>query len=149
MGRSTNGGICFGVKFEEDHRFPWDSEEYGGDLEEWWIYEVCKYENPFDWRYDLTEAEIDEYLQSRRDFSDTHPAPAELVNYCSSECPMYILAVPSSVVTCKRGYPETFNPVDLRTGGSQKLIDFCAALAESSLIDDDMKPQWYLTIYTD
>ena len=37
MGVSTDGQICFGIAFEECTEFPWDSEEYDGDIDAWWL----------------------------------------------------------------------------------------------------------------
>src|SRR5437868_783086 len=53
--------------------------------------------------------------------------PVELVNYCSGDYPMYMLAVPSSILSNSRGYPEEFDPIKLVVTDKEKapLIDFC------------------------
>lgn len=81
MGVSTDGVICLGIPFEERCKFPWHNKEYGGSgqdaLEAWW--------------------------EGR---SEGQELPVEMVNYCSDEYPMYVLAVRGSVQECRRGYPH-------------------------------------------
>jgi len=67
MGQSTDGQICYGVKFEEDFEFPWDDDPYL-DEDDWWL-------------EGASEAEIDEH---RRDWLKAHPLPFELVNLVSN-----------------------------------------------------------------
>lgn len=72
MGVSTDGVICLGIPFEERCKFPWHNKEYGGSgqdaLEAWW--------------------------EGR---SEGQELPVEMVNYCSDEYPMYVLAVRGTV----------------------------------------------------
>ena len=36
MGMSTDGEIHYGIKFDEDFVFPWNTDEFEYDIEEWW-----------------------------------------------------------------------------------------------------------------
>lgn len=42
MTTSTNAELCFGIEFDEGYEFPWDEE--WEDIEDWWIYEICQFE---------------------------------------------------------------------------------------------------------
>lgn len=88
MSVSTDGQLCYGILCGEDIEFPWDDQQYDGDIDLWWA-TICGF------LYDQ------EYL----DFLTNHPLPVELVNYCSAGYPMYILAVPLSGTSARRGYP--------------------------------------------
>jgi hypothetical protein len=153
MGVSTNGQICFGVVCEEDTEFPWDDGEWGGDIEEWWRTAVCGY-IPEEEIYDESggyiggkepsREKIASYHDAQRAFDALHPVPVELVNYCSDDCPMYILAVPSSSLSCSRGYPESFRPEDLKV--SQEEIDSLLEFCRTHGIEHG-EPGWWLTSY--
>jgi len=153
MGISTDGQICFGNVYEEDFEFPWDAVEFDGDHEDWWRKE-CGYK-PSTVLFDEdgeylngvkpSQSAIDDYFQEQREFDVAHPFPVEIVNYCSGECPMYILAVPSSFKSNSRGYPEKFEPSELKVSDEEiaALRNFC--------IKYDLIPEedagWYLTSY--
>lgn len=120
MSTSTDGIICYGSVFEEGYEFPWDGE-WDGDLEEWWR-DVNEYKPPFE-LFDKNGNYIDgkeppkslfkEYYDHRHDWLENNPVPVELVNYCSGDYPMYILACPSSVKRANRGSPQEINDNDL------------------------------------
>src|SRR5687768_12176248 len=106
MGTSTNGEISYGIAFDEDFEFPWDDDDGEGDLENWWL-AVNGYKPPFE-VYDEngyiggkrpSEEKLSEYFAAQRSFQAAHPLPVELVNVCSGEYPMYILAVKETVLT--------------------------------------------------
>ena len=153
MGVSTNGQICFGIMFEEDFEFPWTNYEDGeGDIESWWIYQVHGFKHDielYDERGEYlnghkpSDEELERYYGPKREFEKTHPLPVELVNYCSGDCAMYILAVPSSCLSARRGYPEEFNPTDLMVSAADKevLIHFC----DQHGIEAPSEPKWYLS----
>ena len=114
MGTSTNGQICYGVAFEDGYEFPWDAD-YDGDIDAWWIYEVHGFKHSveiFDTAgcylngREPSPDEVSRYFKEIRDFSEAHPLPVKLVNYCSGDCPMYALAVPSSFIRAGRGCPR-------------------------------------------
>lgn len=148
MGVSTNGQICYGVLFEEGFEFPWD-----GDIEKWWR-EMQGYKPPFELYDDAgeyvggqkpPENKIEDWHSHRREFDKAHPVPVDLVNVCSGDCPIYILAIPEYVYSARRGYPEAFDPTKL-------LID---PVKEAQLLmfigdhigNEHYAPKWYLSSY--
>jgi len=142
MSTSTDGQICFGVLVDE---LPDDN------LDSWWL-DVLGYEPPFK-LYESgsyingvkpSEDKIKEYYAHKFDFQEIHPLPVTLINYCSRDHPMYILAVPSSVRSARRGYPEPFDPAGLKVEQNEveKLLRFCD--------DYNLKcswPRWWLSSY--
>ena len=94
MGTSTNGIICLGIPFEESTWFPWYKEDEEDDY--------CPEDRLTIWWRELGHKEED--------------LPVEMVNYSSSGCPMFILAVKGSVHECNRVYPTKFNIDALQTG---------------------------------
>ena len=103
MSQSTDGQICFGIAFPEGFEFPW-----GDDSEKWWR-TINGYKPPFklytddneDYLDELgnvtrerPEKRIDAYYEAQRRWDAKHPFPVLLVNYCSGDYPMWILAVP-------------------------------------------------------
>jgi len=148
MGESTDGQLCCGIMFEEDFEFPWDDEAV--ELDEWWrIVNNCQVESPFtEWGYykpGVTDS--GDYYDQLRQWDKENPIPVELVNYCSGDCPAWILAVPSSVRSCSRGHPLKFQPpTDLIVTFPEvmDLVDFC----EQFKIDiKGLQPAWYLSSY--
>jgi len=154
MGVSTDGQICFGIAFnEEGATFPWDSDEYDGDIEDWWIYAVQGYQRPFE-IFDAdgeylegicpSRERIAEYYQLWHDFKESRPAlPIALVLHCSYDFPMYILAVPRTVKVASRGYPEEITPSEMVITQEERdlLVNFC----EEHNIEAEDKPRWWLS----
>lgn len=148
MGVSTDGRICYGALFEEGTEFPWDED--GQDIEDWW-------RDQYDWEpskevYDragnylpgITRADIDAYYKERRDWLKEHPLPVELVNVCSGDCPIYILAVPGTVKTANRGYPvEIDKDVDfaLDPKADIALVEFL----QTHELEPEGPAKWYLS----
>lgn len=151
MGVSTDGQICFGIAFENGQEFPWDSSEYDGDIETWWICAVHEYQSPFE-IYNNNggylggvkppDERINEYYQAERDFKSAHSLPVELVYHCSGDCPMYILAVPRTIKKAARGYPEEIKPGEMIVTQDEcgLLVEFC----ETHGIEAEV-PRWWLT----
>ena len=156
MSQSTDGHICFGILLEEGAGpFPWDEDdEYGyGDIEEWWR-KINGYKPPFEiWEEHVAEylpgvtLEMkDEYYNHRRDWKKVNPVPVELVNYCSCDYPMYIIALSETCKNANRGYPEAFEPNDLVVSAERamELINFCKKYG----IDmGEEYPRWWLSSY--
>lgn len=152
MGTTTNGQICFGIALIEDYEFPWaDTHEDG--VEAWWR-EQCGYKPSIE-LFDEhgaylngvkpTAEAIAAYFSEQREFDAARPMPFELVNYCSSECPMYALAVPGTVITARRGYPEKIDPTAFVSDvDADKLSAFMAFCADMGIGND---PDWMLTSY--
>lgn len=152
---STDGIICYGIFIGEDYDLPWLNNKYDGDSEDWWIYEICKYKSPIDiWdehghlRKDIkiTQKDYDLYYSSLRNFKKEHPIPVEVVYTCSDGCTEYIIAVRGTVISASRGYPETFNPKNLKVTENQRdeLVKFCKKYIH---ISEELLPKWYLSSY--
>ena len=139
MGISTDGIICFGILFEEGHTFPWQEslddlgeevyDDYA-DPEEWYAKQKGWDKNVHQWSWQWVKE---------------NPLPFKLVNYCSGDCPMWILAVPETVNECSRGYPEALNPraFTVEDYRINELLNFCAAY---NITVPDI-PKWYLCSY--
>lgn len=132
MGASTNGQICYGIVFEEDHEFPWDAEPFNGDLNQWWLKQIG-----FVPKNNSYEEECAALLK--------HPVPIALVNYCSDTCPMYMVAIPASCTSALRGYPEriTQDTLNLPCNWAQELVAFCDRFD----LHYSEGPGWYLSSY--
>lgn len=151
MGQSTDGQICFGIVFKDGYEFPWSENEDGH--EEWWHTVVNGFKPSFE-IYDEndeylngvrpSEEIITKYYKEKLEFKKNNPLPFELVNYCSGDCPMYILAVPSTFIKCSRGYPKEITPLmfNIDENSLQKFKNFCQ---EFDFKIEDAK--WCLTSY--
>lgn len=159
MGVSTDGFICFGLKFDEDVEFPWSEQD---SLESWWK-DVNGYQNPFELygsdgnylphvklvgdRFNLrpTDDVWDAFYGPMLAWEKANPLPIELVNYCSGDCPMWIIALPDTVTRARRGYPVEINDayVSIEAAKTVPLLDFCAKYG----ISGGEGPQWWLGSY--
>lgn len=148
---STNAQICYGVTFDEDFEFPWDDEKYE-EIDDWWLHEVHGFKPSVelfgpDGEYlngiEPSKEDVSRYFGEQRDFLKAHPLPVGLVNYCSCDYPMIILAVPRTVITARRGYPSAFNPFDLTVALEEReaLLKF---LSDHGL-DQLQNPAWILS----
>ena len=74
-----------------------------------------------------------------------NPLPFQLVNYCSGEYPMYILAVPGTLKSAYRGSPKSFTLDELQVDeeASKKLIAFC----EEYGLEGESEIGWTLSSY--
>ena len=153
MGTLTDGIICFGIALEEGTELPWENEKYDCEIEAWWR-EITGFKDEWNpWTEDgeyqegveSDDPRFERYFEDRRDWLKTHPIPVVPVNCCSHDYPMWILAVPSSVLECSRGYPTEFNPLDRIVSSieARDLVDFCT----EHDIDMESGPKWYLASY--
>lgn len=155
MSTSTDGQLHFGIVFEEGFTFPWDVEEgHEGDIEKWWE-SVNGYENPnfnpfteqgnYKQGVGKNDQRIDAWFEHSREWHKNNPTPIELVNYCSGEYPMYLLALSEVGFCASRGYPEKISPNRLFISDEQRssLVDFC----KKYIADEVGEPAWYLTSY--
>jgi hypothetical protein len=151
MGVSTDGQICFGIPFDDGYSFPWDNGDFSGDIEDWWRI-INGYKSPFelydeDGEYidgvEPTRKQTNEYYDAQNKWDREHPMPVSLVNYCSGDCPMWMLAVPESFKNNSRGCPEKFDPKDLTV--SQEAIDKLLKFCKDYDIEYEGEPAWYLT----
>lgn len=156
MGVSTDAQICHVVPFDEDHEFPWNGEKFDidDDAESWWR-TVNGYAPPFHpltdegeyaegWSRD--DPRFDKYFAHRREWDEQNPMPFTLVNYCSGDCPMYMLAVPGTLVVSNRGFPAMLDNNTLVLPCSGKVARFAAFIAEHFPGVTD-EPRWYLSSY--
>lgn len=163
MSVSTNGQLSYGVVFDEDIEFPWDSEEFEGSTDAWWR-NVNDYVNPHYYpftkkgtfkddapviinqlgqkRLDHNDPRIVDYYNHWREWEIANPIPVELVNYCGDDYPMYLLVVKH--VSCSRGYPLEVDPAFLEVTEEEKykLREFLDRFG----IEAD-EPKWWLTSY--
>ena len=155
MGVSTDGQICYGIRFEDEFQFPWDAEEWEGDIEAWWVEHVNGYRPPFR-LYDEkgeylngvkpSKETLDAYFNPLWEFKKSHPVPVELVNACSGDYPVWILAAKGLTITANRGYPQSFEPSSLVATGKKtvELIEFCE---KYDIETGGEEPKWWLSSY--
>jgi len=153
MSVSTNGIIRYGVVCEEGAEFPWDNEKYDYDIEIWWL-EINDYKplyKPFTEEGEYAEGwasrdpRFDEYFDHKSEWLKNNPIPVDIENYCSDGCPMYAIIVPEIGLRCSRGYPESFDPLNLTVTEKQKteLLEFL----EKYNIEYETEPSWLLMSY--
>jgi len=150
MSQSTDGQLCYGILFEEGYEFPWGEE----DPEDWYD-KVRGFKSTYYSQIYTPEGEylngkkpskdlFDKHFDEEREFKKLHPMPFELVNYCSGDYPMYILAIPSTVKSASRGYPEVidFKEIVFPPDELGAFKDFCNTHGF-----DAMEAKWYLSSY--
>lgn len=136
MSTSTNGQLAYGLIFEDGYGFPWNDESFHGDFEDWW-----RTEQGFD---ESKGYPAEGWLEYQKEFDVEHPRPAEEINYCSGDYPMYMLAVPSSVRTAYRGSPERIEALpEVSAAGVSALLAFC----EQYKLKPEGEIGWYLSSY--
>ena len=155
MGTSTDGQLSYGVLIDEEFEFPWDAEDYGGDIEEWWR-DVRGFRNPVEspfneygrYKPGFSDAspEVREYFKNQREWVSwlaANPVPVKLVDYCSGDCPMWLLA--SRHVRSSSGCPKMVDIEFLRETGvaSRQLIEFL----EEFKIEHNGEIGWWLSSY--
>ncbi len=100
MGTSTDGIICMGIFTGEESPFEVcsrtgdlpDADDFIYDAEGWW-FAYKGYDGP------------DDYT-AEKEWLEENPMPFEMFNTCSGDYPMWIIAVPGTGITARRGYPE-------------------------------------------
>lgn len=158
MGTSTDAQICFGVLFEDGFEFPWDDEQWEGDVEQWWrcINNYVPPSEPYNDAYESGYApgfssgdpRIQEYYAAQSKWLKDNPLPIELVNYCSGDCEMYILALTHTVQTVSRGYPKPLDrgSYEPSMNDEKVLVDFCDKYGiDTGVVFYPSK--WYLSSY--
>lgn len=153
MGTSTDGRISFGIAFEEGFEFPWEADpnDFNDDIEDWWIYKIHCFKHSREVYGDggrlpgVTDEDVSAYWAEKREFAQKHPLPVRLVNYCSGDFPMYIIAVPSSCLNNNRGYAVEFDPASLTVTDDERaaLLKFFTDHG----IEVSSEPKWLLTSY--
>ena len=152
MSQSTDGQICYGVLLEDGYEFPWGDKSH----EDWWYEDVCGFKSSFhDQIYADTKTGyvnnvrppqelFDKYFEESEAFQKLHPIPFELVNYCSGDYPMYILAIPSTVKSASRGFPEVIDLQGFKISAEEFDIfnSFCQKHGFNA-----KESKWYLSSY--
>jgi len=130
MSTSTNGQLCYGWVFNEDYSFPWD------DYEElnWWA-EI----NGFDEERKLKEYKI------YKEWIEKNPIPFELINVCSDSCPIFMIAVPDTLITAWRGDPICIN--ELPVIEQNKIDKLQKLMSDFNIKPENINPGWYLSSY--
>ena len=152
MGTSTNGQLSFGVIFEEGFTFPWDADPYDGSIQSWWL-DIRGFVNPIPSPFDehgeykpginSKSPVIGEYLRYEREWMEKNPIPVRVVNYCSGNYPMYILAIKH--IYNSRGYPQQVDVAELLNTNNDelKLREFL----EEFKIEYNNEIKWWLSSY--
>ena len=153
MGQSTDGEIAFGVLCEDGTEFPWDAEEFDYGIEDWWrvesgfesIHQPYTPQGEYAEGWSRGDPRLKEYGQQRNAWDAANPLPVDLVNYCHSDVPMYVIAVPGVGLKCSRGYPDSFDPAELKVSPEQefKLLQFLARYKIKRISE----LAWWLTSY--
>lgn len=91
----------------------------------------------------ITPEQIVKYYDEKKDFLNKNPLPFLLVNYCSAEYPMYILAVPETFKVCWRGEPTIFDPKELVVDSEKEkiFVDFI----KQYIPEQEIELKWYLS----
>ena len=128
MSVRTDAEICYGILLEEGIELPWD-EEYEGDVWAWW---------------------------DRVKDNPEHKIPFELINCCSLGFPIYILAIPGTVIEARRGYPTIIDPPyhfspfnsdnDANKQDTVDLIEFCKKY-KIPIDYENIKFRWWLSSF--
>jgi hypothetical protein len=79
------------------------------------------------------------------EFKQENPAPFKLVNYCSCDYPMFILAV--ARIKATRGDPTVINPLYLTKYSEENTKEVKEFAVKYGLIDETDIPNWYLGSY--
>lgn len=156
MGTTTDGQICFGILMDEDWEASWDTDEYDYDPDTWWL-KIGGFEPTF---YPFTEAgefkeglstgsqTVDNYYHEIRAWRSMNPCPIEPVNVCSCKESIWILAVPGTLKTASRGYPEPLDPTKLQLASSDpKLTKMLSFLRYKLGMTNAGDAKWYLSSY--
>ena len=153
MSISTNGQLCYGGLFEEDYEFPWSNDEFDYDIEVWWQH-VKGFVNPIESPYDgkgnykpgisYKSPIIKKYWDAVSEWTRNNPIPVKVINYCSDDCPMYLLT--TKTLTNGRGFPvEVKSEFFKNTEQAHKVLK--AFLEEFNLVPDSVIGWWLSSYY--
>lgn len=124
MGQSTDGILVYGIQVSEEEK-----PEFLGEHDDFEYFVCAELGLPSHgdegYDYKVIAAAVAEY-------------PVTLVQHCSYEYPMYILAVNGTETTARRGYPQEIESLDVDQDRREALVAF----AEKHGIDGE--PKWLL-----
>ncbi|MCH9664674.1 MAG: hypothetical protein K0U41_02370 [Gammaproteobacteria bacterium] len=132
MGTTTKAILCWGVNLGEE--LPAWAEDFS--FEEWILEESGFPE----WTKDSS----DNYFEERNKILEEYPVT--LVKHCCEGYPMYILAVPGTVITANRGYPEEIHPDTMPSVSAKQRMDLINWSKEHGVTLPD-EPKWLLCSY--
>ncbi len=151
MGSDARVHICYGVILDDDAEYPWDSEEFNGDLEEWWITKVKGFKHSFE-IYENDEyingqkpkqSIIDKYHDEKNDFIKSNPLPFELYDCGSTsygDCIKVLgLKEPSFYSDWEEPSEIDFSKLVVSEKDKLSIISFC----EEYEILYEKEPTWY------
>jgi len=148
MGIDSDAYLAYGVDFGEEGEFPWEGEEYNGDIEDWWR-EIKGFSPSVvpDWLADDSlerQAVVKQYFDERKSFDEANPLPVDVIGHCSDDYMMTILAVKGTEKRADRGDPVEIAQSDMfPEPNAQKMIDFCKEYG----IELPSEPTWLLFSY--
>jgi hypothetical protein len=140
MGNDASATICLGIAIENGFEFPWQ-----GDIDEWWIKEVCKYVPPFEiYTKDGNfingkrpdEKVIEEYYDHKNKFEKEHPLPVTIVRNGAGDYDSGIILAVNNTVQSN----DWDTPVDIKE--LNKFWKFC-----KQYLDMDVEPKWLSAYY--
>lgn len=135
MGVSTNGQICYGFLLTEQS-VPWDLEEYDHEFEFWWL-KITGFDTPH-------EDYSAEWFEARKEHIERTQMP-DLVNACSNDYPLYILALRGTTSIARRGYPSRIAPFpEISRGAIEHLRK---VISDHNLELEEPEPGWWLSSY--
>lgn len=156
MSTSTDGQLSFGLIFDEGFEFPWCDEDGDGDEDDFiraWWYKRNSYGDPTLKLYDsdgnCVEPEssrgeaVARLYSERREWEEAHPIPIQVVNYCSCDSPMLMLA--TRHFSASRGYPKELDLECLVSLDLEPDRQILSAFLEEYGIESDHEPQWFLS----
>ena len=153
MGVSTNGQLSYGVVVKEDYELPWENTLHRGDIDDWWLdargFKPSVYPFDSDGNYAVGYGDkspaVTQYFAEKRVWQAENPIPVVLVNYCSGDYPMYIIAAASKDFTAWRGEPEMVSLAEIRETDEAHAMLMCF-LDEFGIQYED-EPMWLLSSY--
>lgn len=152
MGVSTDGQLCYGVLLEEGCELPWDAMD---DYELWWR-SVNGYERvvPLEELYaddgqrasTFTQERLEQQWAHQKEWGAANPMPFEVVNVCSEDYPIWMLAVRGTVHRAWRGDPKEIEPAMLELD-SEAWEAFDEAMRKHLPDVSLERAGWYLSSY--
>jgi hypothetical protein len=152
MGISTDGQLSFGITCEEGEEFPWDDDKYEGEIEGWWrdINGFNKTNQVWDEegnrRPGVTDNDLDQYFVEQHAWDKENPCPANMVNVCHCDYPMWMLVVPGTYTRASRGCPIKVDPAAM-TVPEEKFRAFTDFIEKHMPKYEYKEPRWYLSSY--
>jgi hypothetical protein len=155
MSTSTNAVLFYGYAFDDEGQVPWATDDGADDdgVEDWddrWARvngllapaepygdEPSGVETPARLRYQA-------YWAAKRELAKA--AGVEVDTHCYADCPMYLVAIPSTTRTARRGYPVAVDALVVPEGADEQLHTFMAKMGIEKPPGQE-RPGWWLVSY--